>query len=138
MAALKAVIVHNKRILTVQRSFSDDIGPGTWEFPGGKLEFGEPLRDGLQREIREETGLTAQTGRLLYATSFLTNPRRQVVLLTYLCTCGKTDVHLSEEHENFLWATKAQLAEKISPAILADLKENKVFDLPELAEVEPV
>lgn len=136
MVALKAMMIHNKRILTVQRSLSDDIDPGTWEFPGGKLEFGEPLRDGLQREIREETGLAAQTGRLLYAASFLTDPGRQVVLLTYLCTCEETDVRLSEEHEDFLWATKAQLAEKINPDILTDLEENSVFDLPELTEAE--
>ncbi len=33
---------------------------GMWAFPGGRLEFGETMIDGVSRELKEETGLEAR------------------------------------------------------------------------------
>ena len=38
---------------------------GEWSIPGGKLEWGESVRDGLLREVREETGLTVEIAGLI-------------------------------------------------------------------------
>ena len=37
-----------------------------WEFPGGRLEFGESPMQALKREINEETGLEVEKLILLY------------------------------------------------------------------------
>ena len=129
VVALKAIIVHNKKVLTIQRSSQEENGAGMWEFVGGKLEFGETLEDGLKREIREEVGFDACIERLLFATQFQTSSNRQVVLLTYLATCDEETVCLSEEHDDYLWANRAQLISIITKPILQDIQNNHVFSL---------
>ena len=44
--------------LAVKRNENDNLFPGAWEFPGGHLEDGESLKDGLKRELKEEIGFT--------------------------------------------------------------------------------
>jgi len=92
--ASKGLILRKGKALILQRSHYDDTFAGTWEFPGGKLEFGERLEDCLRREIREETRLEVEIERLLYANTFLTHPWRQVVVVTYLCRAEEGEVLL--------------------------------------------
>lgn len=128
VVALKSIIVYNQKVLIIQRSNYDEIGAGTWEFVGGKLDFGEDLLDGLKREIKEEVSLDVTVERLLYATTFKTNPQRQVVILTYLCYANTDNINLSSEHKNYTWSNKEQLLELLPKPILNDLEQNHVLD----------
>jgi len=47
------------RVLVAQRLPHQHLA-GLWEFPGGKVEPGESLFDGMRREIREELGITVE------------------------------------------------------------------------------
>jgi A/G-specific adenine glycosylase len=61
-----AVIREQGKILIAQRPPEGMLG-GLWEFPGGKVENGETLAEGLRREIREELGLEIAVGEPIVA-----------------------------------------------------------------------
>lgn len=51
------VLVNDNREVLVSRRHADSHQGGLWEFPGGKLEAGESLAEGLRREFLEEVGI---------------------------------------------------------------------------------
>lgn len=58
-----AVVLHENQVLLVQRSKEPD--KGLWGFPGGHVEWGETVMQAAQRELLEETAITAEpTGYL--------------------------------------------------------------------------
>jgi 8-oxo-dGTP diphosphatase len=64
IASLAVIIDDQQRILITQRPLDIPYG-GYWEFPGGKLEFGESPEAALIREVREEVGLQVHQYLLL-------------------------------------------------------------------------
>lgn len=63
--AVLAVVTRDGQILLVRRANPPDAG--LWGFPGGKIEFGEPLLRAAERELAEETGVTATATTVLDA-----------------------------------------------------------------------
>ena len=53
-----AVIVNEREQVLVSLRANHAHQGGLWEFPGGKLEPGESVQDGLRRELHEELGIT--------------------------------------------------------------------------------
>lgn len=52
-----AVIFRGDDVLLIKRGKPPFLGQ--WSIPGGGLEFGERIEDGVLRELQEETGITA-------------------------------------------------------------------------------
>jgi 8-oxo-dGTP diphosphatase len=53
-----AVPIRDRRVLVARRAAGSHLA-GYWEFPGGKIEPGEPPEQAARRELEEETGLAA-------------------------------------------------------------------------------
>jgi len=63
------VCIESGMVLLVKRA--GEPNKGYWSIPGGRVEFGETLREAALREIREETGLSVRLGRLIEAVDII-------------------------------------------------------------------
>jgi len=52
-----AVLIRSDGAALLAQRPRDKVYSGYWEFPGGKIEPGEPVAEALKREIREELGV---------------------------------------------------------------------------------
>lgn len=55
-----AVVFIGDEVVLVRRA--QEPLKGRWSLPGGRLEVGETMREGIAREVREETGLDVRVG----------------------------------------------------------------------------
>jgi len=103
--SVAAVIIDAGRALLVRRRDNSH-----WEPPGGVLELGETIEDGLRREVREEIGLDIEPVAL---SGVYKNMARGIVALVFRCKLPASNWHLtaSDEAEAFHWADQSEVAE---------------------------
>ena len=76
------VVIEDDQVLLLNQ----DTGSGrAWSLPGGKVEESEPLGAALAQEMREETGIEVEVGRLLYVCDYLSGATH-VVHVTFEAT----------------------------------------------------
>ena len=83
-----AIMLKRDRILMAQRG--KEPLKGSWSLPGGALETGESLADGVRREVREETGLDIRPLGVLEIFERIMRdasgaPEYHYVLIDYMC-----------------------------------------------------
>ncbi len=108
-----AVIVSQNRALLVRRN--TEPLKGEWSVPGGMLELGEKLRDGVRREALEETGLQVEPGEVLEVfDSIFTDDHGRTqyhyVLIDYLCRVISGEARAASDVSAVQWVTEDELS----------------------------
>ena len=122
--AVKALLFDQGKFLLVKRSDKARGEHHYWELPGGRMEFGETPENALQRELMEETGLSANILCPIQTWSFFREEETQIVGITFLCKAETDKVQLSSEHDDFTWVRFDEITQyNIVPSVLCDLKK---------------
>ncbi|NAW63943.1 NUDIX domain-containing protein [Photobacterium halotolerans] len=122
--ASRALIEVQGKVLLVKR-----VGEAFTFLPGGHVDAGEAAVQAVAREIREETGLTAEIGDLIgiAENDWQENGQRQTeIALVFRARLLGIDtlaaIASKELHLEFIWADKSQLdAHQLHPVALRDI-----------------
>lgn len=109
-----AVIVGRNRVLLVQRG--REPLKGKWSLPGGMLELGESLAEGVVREVQEETGLIVEVLELVELLDRVhreSSPegervRFHYVIADYLCRVVGGTLQASSDADAVRWVERAE------------------------------
>ncbi len=103
----KAVLVnpHGKILIMMLRD-------GRWDLPGGRMDEGENMLEGLVRELREETGVTVDPAKarpfFVGVYPYKGTPPEPVASVFYVVPVLDVEIVLSDEHGSCIWIDPRQ------------------------------
>lgn len=110
LVGVGAVIVEDGRVLLVRRGH--EPMKGHWSLPGGLLELGETLADGVVREVKEETGLTVEPVELIELLDRIHRLGERVqyhyVIADYLCRVAGGAMQAASDADAAKWVERAE------------------------------
>jgi 8-oxo-dGTP diphosphatase len=114
LVAACALIDADRRVLLAQRPAGKPMA-GLWEFPGGKVEAGEPPEASLIRELKEELDIEVSAACLAPLT-FASHAYDDFHLLMPLYVCRRWDgiVH-AREGQKLVWVREDRLRHYAMP-----------------------
>jgi ADP-ribose pyrophosphatase YjhB (NUDIX family) len=121
LVGVGGVVIDNERALLIRRA-----GPpmeGQWSIPGGMLELGETLTQGVARELAEETGLEVNVLEIIEVLERIfpglpgtdgtpgdaARPQYHFVIIDYLCEARGGTLCAGSDAQEFAWAREDEL-----------------------------
>jgi ADP-ribose pyrophosphatase YjhB (NUDIX family) len=107
-----ALIFNRGRIILVERG--KEPLKGYWSLPGGVLETGETLEQGVAREVREETGLEVKPVKVLEIFERIIRdargaPEYHYVLIDYICRVTGGTLRAADDASRAAWVPQRLL-----------------------------
>ena len=113
LVGVGAIIVRDAQVVLVKRGHAPLLGE--WSIPGGLLEIGETLRQGVEREAQEETGLVVRAKELLGVFERIVpddqkRTRFHYVLVDFLCEVLSGELKASGDAADARWFAADELS----------------------------
>lgn len=132
-----AFIHHNfdgtEKVFLPRRAHTKKFLPDVYELPGGHIDFGEDIIEGLKREIREEFGKEISVGDPFYVFTYMNDVKAahaiEVVFFAEFVD-SNTEIHLHpEDHSEYGWFAENEIVEKA-------VDDKKEKDDPEIQAIQ--
>lgn len=132
-----ALVVEENKILLVNHK--RDGRYDFWVAPGGGIQGIESLTEGVAREVREETGLIVDVGKLMYVEEMY-NPEERSIKFWYLCELagGNLDCTAEEATQEYIVDAKFMAAGEFGDRVVfPTMLLNGFWEKIEQADVTP-
>jgi len=140
LVGVGGVVIDNGRALLIRRGAPPM--KGQWSIPGGMLELGETLTQGVARELAEETGLEVNVIEIIEVLERIfpalpgvdgtpgdrARPQYHFVILDYLCEARGGTLCAGSDATEFTWAREDELL-NFDLTVAATRVLRKAFDM---------
>jgi 8-oxo-dGTP diphosphatase len=124
-----AVVIDGTKVLLVRRG--QEPLKGEWSLPGGALELGETLQQGVVREVLEETGLIVVPGGIIEILDRIIpdeasgRVRYHYVLIDFVCHVSGGALCSASDAEEVRWVERDQLQNgfRLAPVTMAVIEK---------------
>jgi 8-oxo-dGTP diphosphatase len=125
------VVIADGRTLLIRRGNAPL--EGQWSIPGGMLELGESIIEGVRRELAEETGIEVRVLELIEVFERVIpgdggRTRYHFVILDYLCEVVSGEAKAASDVTDVAWASEEEL-EKYELTAIATRVIKRAFDM---------
>jgi ADP-ribose pyrophosphatase YjhB (NUDIX family) len=111
LVGVGGVVIYRDRALLIRRG-SEPL-KGEWSIPGGMLELGEELAAGVERELKEETGLEVEPLECILVFDRIMREGERVkyhyVIVDYLCRRKRGRLRPASDVVDARWVRREDL-----------------------------
>jgi 8-oxo-dGTP pyrophosphatase MutT (NUDIX family) len=98
----------------------------TWSIPGGGIDMGETLLEGVERECMEEMNLSIDDLKLIPIQKFVNN---NFTYHTFFCEVEEEFIpKLNDEHVGYAWVTEGQYPKPLHPGLFSTVNIDIVIE----------
>ena len=116
--------INTKRFLFLLRN--DPRNSGNWGIPGGRVEDGETLFEGLERECIEEIAFFPSVAKLVPIQKFINN---SFTYHTFFCNIDTEFIPvLNDEHCGYAWVSHSHYPKPLHPGLFNTVNFDIVQD----------
>jgi 8-oxo-dGTP diphosphatase len=106
------VVIRGQEVLLIRRGTAPL--KGRWTIPGGMLELGERMAEGVRREVKEETGLEIEPLEVIGVLDRIERIGRRIrfhyVIVDYACRVRRGTLQPSSDVLGARWVKRSDLA----------------------------